>query len=303
MPDLPRAMVDDAVRRYFEDVGLDLERTREAVAQTVARKAAEAQAFRDAAEQTVARVEAQIARAERDYLAERLDADRWQRLDSRLSEELNAARAEADQFASREREARALADMGDIEADMLRHLAHLRKVVAGEVRDAETLDALRLALMRLFEGFTVHALGVENIAATPRYWQPELLVPGFYIEPHPRPSAILSAAPKGFDDQIIFPVLRREELPAPQQTTAYAGLAMMSSPPRSSIRMRCSSSASGLRTMIGVSGSTRPAKPSPERTASSRSSVRPSMSAMIRSGCSTDSRAIALARVSAALTR
>jgi site-specific DNA recombinase len=224
MPDLPRAMVDDAVRRYFEEVGLDLERTRAAVEETAARKVSEAQAFHDAAQQTVARLEAQVARAERDYLAERLDAERWQRLDSRLNDDLKGARGEAEQFAARMREARALADMGDIEADVLRHLAHLRDVIAGEIRDAETLDALRLALMRLFEGFTVHALAVENIAPSPRYWQPELLVPGFYIEPHPRATAILSAAPKEFEGEIIFPVLRREELPAPQQTTAYAGL-------------------------------------------------------------------------------
>jgi DNA invertase Pin-like site-specific DNA recombinase len=190
MPALPRAMVDDAVRRYFEAVGLDLERTREAVEQAVARFVSEARSFRDQAERAVAQVEGQRARAESDYLAERLDAARWQRLDDRLAEELQAARAEAEQFALREREAMAIAEMGDVEGVLLRHLTHLRAVIASEVRDAGTVEALRLALMRLFDGFTVHDLSSERReAADPLYWQPELLVVGgFYIEPHPRPT-------------------------------------------------------------------------------------------------------------------
>ena len=224
MPSLPRAMVDDAVCRYFESVGLDLAKTREAIAQTMQRKLSEARAFHNDSERTVARIESQIARAESDYLAGTLDAERWQRLDTRLGRELAAAQAEHERFVQRIAEIEAMADTRDIEADTLRHLAHLREVIAGEIRDAATLDALRVALMRLFDHFTVHAFGVEGVAPEPRYWQPELLVPGFYIEPHPRAEIIESAAPPGYDEEIIFPVLRREVLPAPQETTAYTGL-------------------------------------------------------------------------------
>ena len=84
-------------------------------------------------------------------------------------------------------------------------------------------------------------------------------------------------------------------------TTDYEGLAMMSSPPRSSTRMRWMSSGRWLSTMIGVSGSA--VSRSPERMPSTRSSVCPLTSTMINCGCSTDSTAIALARSSAALIR
>jgi hypothetical protein len=150
-------------------------------------------ALMQAAERTVAGIESQIARAESDYLAGTLDAERWQRLDTRLGGELAAAQAERERFAQRIGEIEAMADMRDIEADTLRHLAHLREVIAGEIRDAATLDALRVALMRLFDHFTVHAFTVEGVAPEPRYWQPELLARGgFYIEPHP---AITSGVP------------------------------------------------------------------------------------------------------------
>lgn len=224
MPPLPRPMVDDAVRRYFETVGLDLANTREEVARAAKRQRSAARALHGQAESALARIESQAARAESDYLDGALDADRWKRLDGRLTTELAGARAERDRLAERVREIEAMADVRDIEADTLRHLSRLRQVIAGEVRDAATLDALRLALMRLFDGFTVHAIGIDGVAAEPAYWQPELLVPGFYIEPHPRAEVVESAAPAGFDNQVIFPVLRRETLPAPQETTAYTAL-------------------------------------------------------------------------------
>jgi DNA invertase Pin-like site-specific DNA recombinase len=101
MPDLPRVMVDDAVRRYFESVGLDLAKTREAIAETTQRKLAQARALHADAERTLARIESQIARADSDYLGGTLDAERWLRLDTRLAADLQAAQAEQTRLAQR----------------------------------------------------------------------------------------------------------------------------------------------------------------------------------------------------------
>jgi DNA invertase Pin-like site-specific DNA recombinase len=139
MPSLPRAMVDDAVRRYFESVGLDLAKTRDAIAQTTQRKLSEARAFYNDAEGTLARIESQIARAESDYLAGTLDAERWQRLDTRLGGESAAAQVKRERFAQRMGEIEAMADMRDIEADTLRHRARSAPWVLGGDRGGDRL--------------------------------------------------------------------------------------------------------------------------------------------------------------------
>ena len=78
---------------------------------------------------------------------------------------------------------------------------------------------------------------------------------------------------------------RRSTAAIRARSSGYAnGFLTTSSPPRSSTRIRCSRSASRLSTINGVSGSTRPARPSPERIASTSPSVPPLTSTRIRSG-------------------
>jgi predicted RNA-binding Zn-ribbon protein involved in translation (DUF1610 family) len=67
MPQTRRAEVDTAVYRYFEQVGLDLEATREQLTVAVERKRAEVQALCDAAECEAQQAAERLARAKRDY--------------------------------------------------------------------------------------------------------------------------------------------------------------------------------------------------------------------------------------------
>ena len=114
-----------------------------------------------------------------------------------------------------------------MEAETLHRLAEVRATIAGTVRDAQTIEATRAALNRLFEGFTLHHLSEDadgrSVAPEPRWWAPELTLPGYgglYVEPHVRPQAIDSAAPEGYEGEVIFPTLHREPIPMREKNTA-----------------------------------------------------------------------------------
>ena len=80
--------------------------------------------------------------------------------------------------------------------------------MAGQVSGAQSLDAVRAALLRLFSSFTLHWLdeaAPQAQAATPTWWEPGLLLPGLYIEPHVRAEVMA-------DGEARFPVLRRVSL-------------------------------------------------------------------------------------------
>jgi hypothetical protein len=89
----------------------------------------------------------------------------------------------------------------DAEAETLRQLSEIRAVIAGEVRDAEGLDAVRAALARTFERFVIrrHAprVHVELVADTQ-----------LVIEPVVREQAL-----SGYSEN-LRPILRRVALGA-----------------------------------------------------------------------------------------
>jgi hypothetical protein len=90
---------------------------------------------------------------------------------------------------------------------VLRQLAELRRVIAGEVANASTLDAIRAALTRLFERFELHRIDSEAVEHPGLHG--DLLVPGGYvIVPHVRPQVIEGHVLDG-----LVPVLRRTALP------------------------------------------------------------------------------------------
>lgn len=73
-----------------------------------------------------------------------------------LTEERDEARAAHACLTEQEREVESWADVRDTEAETLRRLAEIRKAIAGEVKDADGIEAVRAALLRLFERFIVH---------------------------------------------------------------------------------------------------------------------------------------------------
>lgn len=231
MPNLPRVLIDDSVRRYFENVGLDIEATRASVADAVGRRSAEARALREDAESEEQRLRAGLARIERDYVSGELSGASYDHLTAKLAPELEAASAAAGQHRKREREVAELGELRDFEEDTLRDLAHIRQVIVGEVTEAggESVERLRVALLTLFEGFVLHHLAEESQAHParqfPRYTEPDLLLAGhggLLLESLPRPHVIESAAPPGYGDNLVFPVLRRVPLPA--KNNGYEGL-------------------------------------------------------------------------------
>jgi site-specific DNA recombinase len=155
MAPLPRAEIDTAIYRYFEQVGLDVEATRAAVAESRDRKVAEVRALREQAEQEARNAEDRLARVRRDYQDGKIQADDWAEQREQLQGERDGARAEVEHLLASE-EAHAGGTLMDVEGETLRRLSEIRRAIAGEFNHAANTDAVRAALSRLFEGFIVH---------------------------------------------------------------------------------------------------------------------------------------------------
>lgn len=217
---IPRRIIDGAIYRHFERVGLDVEETRAAMEAASAGKVAEVRALAEAAERDVHKAADALARM-KGYVTEgRIEPEDWNEQRPELTEALQGAEAKADQMRAQLAEVESGADLRDVEGESLRALAEIRKSIAGAVADAGNVEAARAAILSLFEGFTLHR--AEDLAEAqmdddydgPRYWEHDLLLPGFYIEPHVRAQAIESAAPEGSPDgAVIFPVLHKTSLP------------------------------------------------------------------------------------------
>jgi hypothetical protein len=147
----------------------------------------------------VRRAEERLARVRRDYTDGKLDADDWREFRDELGAERSVARTEAERLATQQREVEAWGELRDAEAETWRRLSEIRAVIAGEVRDAEGLDAVRAALSRTFERFVlrfaVRRVHVELIADA-----------GLIIDPVVREQAIT-----GYSEN-LRPILRRESL-------------------------------------------------------------------------------------------
>ncbi len=96
-----------------------------------------------------------MSRIEGDYIAGRIDAQKWTRLEDRLRSEMKAAGAQSDQQ-ERQRQAIAveIAEF-DAEAAIAEELTAMRQMVAGRVQEGSRagLDSFRATLKRLFAGF------------------------------------------------------------------------------------------------------------------------------------------------------
>ncbi len=154
-PPIKRAAIDAAIWRYFERVALDVETTRRTVVEHAARKLAEFDALRQQAELELARAESALTRIESDYIAGKISAEKWTHLEDRLTGEMDASRAQAEQ---QERHHQAIANeiaQFDAEAVIAEELSAMRTAVAAQVQEGakSDVDSFRATPRRLFVGF------------------------------------------------------------------------------------------------------------------------------------------------------
>lgn len=152
---IQRRVVDESVAIYFEQRCLDVEATRREIGEAMQRELADVQAVRVAAEHEERAAGETVARVERDYLAGTLSSESYEHLRPIAAAEHEGAKAKAAQLRSREAEVADGGEFRDAEQETLRYVSELRRAIMGQVRDAEGVEAVRAALLRLFECFTL----------------------------------------------------------------------------------------------------------------------------------------------------
>lgn len=219
MPNHKRAVIDGAVFRYFESWAFDLERTRQDFAERQGRQLAEARAHREQAEREAMKA-AEGARRLFGYLKDgRVTPEEYHEGKT----DQDAAEARAARLAERERKI-AAASVLDAEEEMLRFLATCQAAIVGDVQAAEGVDAVRAALQRIFDHFTLRPDYAPPEADEPPYGaEVGLNVGGYWLDPEVRPEADLgwdaerlwAGDPLGF-----WPRYRREPLAASGNSNA-----------------------------------------------------------------------------------
>jgi site-specific DNA recombinase len=210
---VPRAHVDEAVFHYFEAVSLDVTATREQVAHAHELRVSDVRGLRESAEREHRKARAALDKLDRDY--GEMPDERWNRLACKYEAELQRAEREAGLL--REEEERVTKEGSPADADeaVLAHLARLRSAVVGRVVDAEGLEAVRAALVSMFESFTLHHRDSE--AAATKLLDPDLYLTWspYYLEPKIRPEAVGGFYDSDYEDEgtISFPEPRRVPLP------------------------------------------------------------------------------------------
>jgi DNA invertase Pin-like site-specific DNA recombinase len=162
-----RAEVDESVFDYFTEAGLDLEATKAALQEAHDRRLAEVRGALADAEREAQKAKDRLARVKRDYQDGKLDADDWREFKTELTAERKAADAEVLRLREQADDVEGWSDLKDAEAETLERLTEIRQAIAGEVRDAEGLDAVRAALMRLFREF-VYSVEDSEAVITPK---------------------------------------------------------------------------------------------------------------------------------------
>lgn len=201
MRSVRRVVVDTAVYRYFEQVALDVEATRDQIAGERSRKLTEIRALATEAGHEVRRAEERLTRIRRDYTDGAIAAADWSELRAELEPSLEGARAEAEHLDAQCLEVEQWGAVRDAEAETYRRLAEIRAAIAGDVTDAEGIDAVRAALQRTFDRFILRGqlAGATHL---------ELLgPPGIVIEPVIRDQAVDGCR------ETLAPIVRPETLP------------------------------------------------------------------------------------------
>jgi DNA invertase Pin-like site-specific DNA recombinase len=194
-----RAAIDEAVLAHFEQTVLDLEATREQIAAAMDRKLAETKALLESAQREARAAVARLAKVKRDYTHGDLNIAEWHELRGELEPEATAAKAEAERLREQLVAAESGAAIDDAEAEVMEQLAQLRAAVAGDVKAAEGVEAVRAVLRRLFDRFIFHP-------ELPDEANVELIGNDYWIEP-----VVNELAIAGYDEK-MKPVLARQPL-------------------------------------------------------------------------------------------
>jgi hypothetical protein len=207
MPSIPRRAV-----QHLLAAGIDLDATRAHIAEQIEATLTVIRAALTQAELQVMEFSDSLVRVRRDYQAGNLSAAEWRENRAELTSELDAVAAKAKRLRDHAEDVAAEGIRVDTEQELLEALASLRAAIAGELHDAESVESARLALGRLFSGWTLHNYAAlrDGGVNLPGYFEPELMVPGhgaLYIEPHVRAEVILDT-----DDAGCYPRLRRVPL-------------------------------------------------------------------------------------------
>ena len=200
MTPVKRAEIDTAVYSYFEQVSLDVDATREQLSEARDQKLSEVRVLLEQGEAEKRRAEERLARVRRDYADGAITAEDWGDFREELTAELEGATAEVERLLDQRVDVEAWGDLQDAEHDTLERLADLRRAMAGEISDAEGVAAIRGALARLFEHFTIRKVGAGVRVHAELAWMGD-----YILEPEVREQAIEGWSP-------LRPVFRRERL-------------------------------------------------------------------------------------------
>ncbi len=206
-----RAPIDTAVYTYFEQVGLDIEATRDQLGAAIEHRVAEVGALLATADREAADTAAHLARVKADYLAGDLTAAEWRELRTELEPDAEATTAERDRLVAQLAEVEGGPPLSGLEAELIHKLARVRAAIAGEVKDAEGVAAAQAALMRLFDRFILHRGRPEGDAHL------ELVGDGYWIEP-----VINDEAVDGYDEK-LRPVLTPKPIEGVSSTKPLEG--------------------------------------------------------------------------------
>ncbi len=195
-----REPIDTGVYEFFRRVAFDVEQTRAQMGAAVEHKIAEVGGLLGSAQQQAATATERLERVKGDYLAGELLAPEWRELRDELEPAAQAADSECERLANQLAEVEAGPNLAGVESDLVEQLARIRAALAGKVTDAAGVDAVRAALMGIFDHFVLHR-GVPSERANL-----ELVGEGYWIEP-----VINEHAIEGYDEK-LRPVLAKKPL-------------------------------------------------------------------------------------------
>lgn len=224
---IPRKDVDPAVFDYFRRVAVDAEQTRQNMLSAIEAGRREVEERLAEAVEREAKIAADLESIRADYKARAITAAEWHS----LRDELEADHAAAQSHLTAMRDHRAeLPAEGDslAESEVFERLRDIQRAIAGEITNAEGIDAVRQAMRRAFDRFVViradtapdlPALSpreAERVAEVKRTLLSDLRragadpfttgAKGWLIVPWPKPEAIQGA------DETFRPILKREAL-------------------------------------------------------------------------------------------
>lgn len=182
-----RRDIDPFVFRHFAEVALDLEAMIAERAENRSRRLAGLQQRRENAQRVAAKAQAKIDRLDK-RLAEGLALDDYQRAIEPAKTELAGALGALEDFSDEEAALHAEPVLGDAEQETLQAVAAVRAAVAGELENADDVQAAQTALRRVFSHFVLYDLDAPDcVFELPRR---EVRNGRWIIEPVPHPGVV-----------------------------------------------------------------------------------------------------------------